>query len=205
MGFASGAIMMGWISANALAAHQVAMNPASITFMVALGLGSAATIRVSNLRGEGDLQGAHRAGQVALGLVIVYMLLVAVAYALLRFQIPLLYIDDHAVVELAATLLLWAGAFSLFDGVQVVGLGILRGYNDIRIPTILAMVSYLAITIPASYLAAFTFGLGPSGVWLGYLVGLAFASTAYVWRIMRLEHHPEEMPPETEGEVPRPL
>ena len=199
MGFASGAIMMGWIGSTALAAHQVAMNPASITFMVALGLGSAATIRVSNLRGEGDLQGAHRAGQVALGLVVGYMTLVAAAYALLRFQIPLLYIGDPAVVELAATLLLWAGAFSLFDGVQVVGLGILRGYNDIRIPTILAMVSYLVLTIPAGYLAAFVFGMGPEGIWLGYLVGLTFASIAYVWRIMRLEHHPEEMPPQSEA------
>jgi len=194
LGFASGAIMMGWIGATALAAHQVAINPASITFMVALGLSSAATIRVSTLRGEGDLKGAHRAGQAALALVVGYMLIVAVLYALLRYQIPHLYISDPAVVELAATLLLWAGAFSLFDGLQVVGLGILRGYNDIRIPTILAVVSYLVITIPAGYIAAFVYGMGPSGIWLGYLIGLTFAGTTYVWRISRLEHHPEEMP-----------
>lgn len=183
LGFASGALMMGWIGATALAAHTIALNVASITFMIALGLGSAATIVVSNLRGEGQFIRAASAGRTALMMVLLYEVVVVVLYATLRWQLPHLYVQDPMVVDLAATLLLWAGFFSLFDGLQVVSLGILRGYNDIRIPTILATVAYLGVAIPVGYVAAFRFSMGATGVWLGYLVGLAVASAGYLWRI----------------------
>ena len=186
MAFATGAIMMGWLGATALAAHQVSMNPASITFMAALGLGSAVTIRVSNLRGEGRHHDARIAAYTGLFLVVVYMLVVAALYVLLRYQIPLFYVNDPAVIDLAATLLLFAGAFSLFDGLQVVGLGVLRGYADIKVPTIIATVSYIAIMMPCSYLLAFKFGFGAPGIWMGYLVGLVVASAAYMVRIYKL-------------------
>lgn len=187
LGFASGALMMGWIGSTALAAHTIALNMASITFMIALGLGSAATIRVSNLRGEAQYGEAARAGRVALAVVLVYEVVVVVLYTTLRWYLPHLYIDDPVVVDLAATLLLWAGFFSLFDGVQVVSLGILRGYNDIRVPTLLATVAYLGLSIPVGYVAAFQFGMGAEGVWLGYLVGLTVASLGYLWRISTKE------------------
>ena len=183
LGFASGALMMGWIGATALAAHTIALNMASITFMIALGLGSAATILVSNLRGEGRFDQAAAAGRTALTMVLLYEVMVVVVYATLRWQLPHLYVQDPTVIDLAATLLLWAGLFSLFDGVQVVSLGVLRGYNDIRIPTILATVAYLGVAIPVGYVAAFHFSMGATGVWLGYLVGLSVASVGYLWRI----------------------
>lgn len=183
LGFASGAIMMGWISATALAAHTIAINLASITFMIALGIGSAATIRVSNFRGEGRTHDAYQAGRVAIGLVLGYEVLVALTYAFARHQLPHLYIDDPTVLPIAATLLLWAGVFSLFDGVQVVSLGVLRGYNDIRVPTIVAAIAYVGISMPVGYLAAFQWGFGPEGIWFGYAAGLVIASIAYVWRI----------------------
>ena len=189
LGFAFGTIMMGWISTTALAAHQIALNPASITFMVALGLGSAATMRVSRFIGEGDEHEARRAGMSALGIVVVYMLFVAAFYAVFRFQIPLWYVNDPSVVPIAATLLLWAGAFSLFDGIQVVGLGILRGYNDIYFPTGIAAISFVLITIPCGLISAFVFDMGPEGVWLGYLVGLTVASISYIYRFRWLTRH----------------
>ncbi len=181
-GFACGAIMLGWISATAVAAHSIAINMASITFMVALGLGSAATIRISNLRGEGKPAEARHAAMASLVLVIGYMLFVGMGYLVLRFWLPTLYVKDENVIALASHLLLYAAAFSLFDGLQVVGLGILRGYNDVQIPTVLASISYIAITIPASFLFAFTFEFNAPGVWMGYLTGLLFASAAYLWR-----------------------
>jgi len=190
MAFAGGAIMMGWLGTTALAAHQVSINPASITFMAALGLASAVTIRISNLRGEGDLRAARSAAYAGLWIVIVYMTVVAIGYVALRYIIPTWYVNDPHVLELAATLLLYAGAFSLFDGLQVVGLGILRGYADIRIPTMIATISYLVVMIPSSYLLAFQFGFGPAGVWMGYLVGLIAASVAYLIRIHKISHLP---------------
>jgi multidrug resistance protein, MATE family len=198
LGFAFGAIMIGWIGATELAAHNISINPASITFIVALGLSSAATIRVSRARGAGDLQGARNAAIAAFAIVLIYMILVACFYVLVRYELPKVYVSDAAVIGIASTLLLWAAAFSIFDGLQVVGLGILRGYGDIRVPTLWAAVSYLVITIPAGYLAAFTFGMGPAGIWLGYLLGLIVASTAYVFRILKIFRHPELAAPRTE-------
>jgi len=114
-------------------------------------------------------------------------------------------VDDAAVIAIASHLLLWAGAFSVFDGIQVVSLGILRGYGDIRIPTIWAAVSYLAITIPTGYVAAFHLGMGPAGIWLGYLLGLIVASSAYVYRFRRVVKHPEFAAPQNEEVDPLPL
>ena len=197
LGFATGAIMIGWIGATELAAHNISINPASITFMVALGLGSAATMRVSRARGEGDWLGARNAGIAAFAIVVAYMLVVASLYILVRYDLPQVYVNDPAVIQIASTLLIWAAAFSLFDGIQVVGLGILRGYGDIRVPTIWAAISYLLITIPVGYAAAFTFDMGPAGIWLGYLLGLIVASTAYVIRFIRVVRHPERSAPQT--------
>lgn len=192
LAFATGGIMMGWIGSTALAAHQASINPVSITFMVALGIGSAATIRISNLRGTNNLNGARRAALTALGLVVLYMMVIASGYVVFRYEIPRLFVNDDAVVAMAGTLLLFAAAFSLFDGLQVVGLGVLRGYNDIRIPTIIAGISYVVITIPVGYVFAFTLKFGPPGIWIGYLAGLMFAGSGYMIRIIsqtRIQKH----------------
>lgn len=188
LAFAMGAIMLGWIGAVAVAAHSVAINMASITFMSALGLASAATIRVSNLRGQGLHAEARGAATVSLLMVVVYMLFVGSCYMFFRFWLPSIYVSDVAVIVLAADLLLYAAAFSLFDGLQVVALGILRGYNDVRIPTIVAAVSYLGLTIPAAYTFAFVLGMGPVGIWIGYLLGLVVASAGYVGRYWYVVH-----------------
>jgi multidrug resistance protein, MATE family len=185
-GFATGTIMMGWISTTAIAAHQVALNPASISFMIAMGLASAATIRISNFRGEHHADLARQAARAAFVMVLGYEVVIAVIFVVFRWLIPTFYITDPAVLELASTLLIYAAAFSLFDGAQCVGLGVLRGYNDIKIPTMIATISYLVIQIPIGYVAAFVFGMGAQGIWVGYCVGLVVASVAYFVRFRRI-------------------
>jgi MATE family multidrug resistance protein len=182
LAFATGAIMIGWLGAIQLASHQIAINLASITFMVALGLGTAGTIRVATAHGMGDRVGVARAARTVMVLVMGYELLSAVAFVVLRHWLPTLYVQDEAVIAAAAHLLLYAAAFQMFDGVQAAGMGLLRGLNDTRVPTVIAFVSYTLITMPVGYVCAFTFGMGAQGIWIGYLTGLIVASIGYFLR-----------------------
>lgn len=180
--FAFGGVMVGWLGAVPLAAHQVALNLASITFMGALGLSSAATIRVATAYGSGSQERVRRAANVAIGIVIAFELLTALGFISLRNVLPLIYSDDPFVLDLASRLLVYAAAFQLFDGVQVVGMGILRGLNDTRVPAVMAFVAYLLLCIPLGYLAAIILGLGAQGIWIGYVIGLTIASIGYLLR-----------------------
>lgn len=182
LAFAMGAIMIGWIGAVPLAAHQIAINLASITFMVALGLGSAATIRIASAVGRKDIAGVRGAASAVIILVLGYEVLTVIAFVCLRFWLPSLYVADPVVIGLAAHLLLYAAAFQLFDGMQTAGMGLLRGLNDTRIPTIIAFTSYTLITMPVGYVCAFRLGMGAQGIWIGYLSGLVFASVGYFIR-----------------------
>ena len=182
LAFAAGAIMIGWIGATQLAAHQIALNLASITFMIALGLSTAATLRLASAAGRKDMPGLRRAASSAILLVIAYELIAVTAFVTLRFWLPSLYVADPAVIALSAHLLLYAAAFQLFDGMQAVGMGLLRGMNDTRIPTIIAFSSYTIVAMPVGYVCAFPFGMGPAGIWVGYLTGLITASVGYFLR-----------------------
>lgn len=184
--FAMGALMMGWLGAIPLAAHQVAIGLASLTFMVALGLSSAATIRVSQFHGKGDREGVKAAGYAAMLLVLGYNVITATFFLTLRAWLPMIYVREAEVIALASHLLIYAGLFQVFDGMQTVGLGILRGMNDVRIPTMIAWIAYGVVALPLSYICAFPAGLGPVGIWIGFLVGLAVAAGLYARRVMRL-------------------
>lgn len=182
MAFALGGIMVAWLGAVPLAAHQVVLNLASITFMGALGLSSAATVRVASALGSGGVGDVRRAAYVAIGIVVAFELLTALLFVLLRHDLPLLYSSDPLVLALASQLLLFAAAFQLFDGLQVVGMGILRGLNDTTVPAIMSFVAYIVLCIPLGYIAAFPLGLGAHGIWIGYVIGLTIASVAYLLR-----------------------
>lgn len=184
--FALGAVMMGWFGAVPQAAHQVAMNLAGLTFMVALGLGSAATAMISNAAGRSDVASIRAIGKLAFILVLSYNCCTALCFFVMRFWLPTLYTQDAAVIELAALLMLYAGIFQIFDGSQTVFLAMLRGVRDVRIPTMFAVVSYAAVNIPLSYLLAFPFGFGPQGIWMGYVLGLVAASSLYYLRFRRV-------------------
>lgn len=181
--FSAGGIMIGWIGATELAAHQIALNIASITFMVALAFGSASTVTVAQARGRNNGLEVRQEAFTALALVVGFEILTALVIIVFKGLLPDIYIDDPNVIALAGTLLLYAAAFQVFDGVQAVGLGILRGLDDTKIPTIIAFFSYTLIALPLSYILSTRTSLQEQGVWLGYVIALAVASISYCVRI----------------------
>lgn len=180
-GFSFAALLMGWLGDTALAAHAVALTLASLAFMVPLGISSAASARVGNLVGAGQPWG--RAAMVAIGLGAGVMLLSGAGFALAPEALARLFTPAPAVVALAATLLPIAGAFALFDGVQVVTFGVLRGAGDTAVPAAANVVGYYLIGLPASALLAFGLGFGPTGVWLGLLIALALVAGLLLVRL----------------------
>jgi MATE family multidrug resistance protein len=184
--FSTAAIMMGWIGVNALAGHQIALNLASISYMMATGLSTAGMIRVSNQIGKGNLKGMREAGMVVFGMVIAFMFVCAVLFFAFRFFLPTLYIDDSEVIALSASLLIIAGFFQLSDGVQVVGLGVLRGLEDVKVPTLVTLMAYWVLGLPLGYVMAFEFGWGEKGVWIGLLTGLTITAVMLFYRFHQL-------------------
>jgi MATE family multidrug resistance protein len=170
------------MEAFGFAAHQIALNLASLTFMVSLGIASASTILISNAVGRKDHAAVRSAGNAAILATLIWNTITATIFVVFRTQLATMYTTDTAVTMLASDLLLWAALFQLFDGGQTVGLGMLRGLNDVRIPTIIAAASSAAIGVPLGYALSFSLGLGPAGVWIGYLVALVVASVMYVTR-----------------------
>ena len=184
--FSAAAIMMGWIGVNALAGHQIALNLASISYMMATGLATAGMIRVSHYIGKKDYKGMREAGMVAFGMVATFMFVCALLFFLLRFFLPTLYIDDPQVISLAASLLVLAGLFQLSDGIQVVGLGVLRGLEDVKVPTIVTFLAYWGLGLPLGYLLAFKMGFAEKGIWIGLLIGLTLTAGMLLYRFNRL-------------------
>lgn len=184
--FSGAAIIAGMISKNAQAAHQVAINLASITFMIITGLAMASTIRVGNQLGKKSQQGIQDAGYSALIQVAVIMTAFAAIFILLRDLLPLIYIQDAEVVGLASTLLVCAAIFQLPDGIQVTAQSALRGLQDVKVPTVVTFISYWLIGIPFSYFSAIHFGLGAVGVWIGLIIGLTISAVLLTIRFRRL-------------------
>jgi len=170
--FAASSIMIGWMGTVALAAHQIALNLASVSFMVAMGISSAGTIRVSNAVGRKDIHGTRIAGFSATLLCAGFMALAGLIFILLRFFLPTLYISEKDVIDISATLLVIVAFFQISDGTQAVGLGILRGMTDMKIPTLITLAAYWLIGLPSGYFMAFKLDMGIYGVWYGLLISL---------------------------------
>lgn len=184
--FATASIMVGWISAEALAAHQIALNIAAITYMAATGMAAAATIRIGNQMGLKDLRNLKIAGYSSFALVTMFMVCMAIVFILFRHQLTALYVKDEYVQTIAAGLLVIAAGFQVSDGLQAVGLGVLRGLTDVKVPTLVTFVAYWLVAIPGAYILGFTFDLGISGVWYALLGGLTLAAIAHIWRFKSL-------------------
>ncbi|AOS44400.1 Multidrug resistance protein NorM [Lacunisphaera limnophila] len=184
--FTAAALMMGWLGATALAAHQIALSCAAFTFMVPLGLAMATSIRISKARGEGRPEVLRAIGFGSLGLSSLVMLSFATVFTLAGTLLARGFTPDGPVVELAARLLVVAAVFQLFDGGQVVAAGALRGMTDVKIPTVITFIAYWVLSLPVAYLLAFHTPLGPIGIWSGLAIGLACAAVLLVWRFHRL-------------------
>lgn len=183
--FAIGAIMMGWLGSVPLAAHQVAMGMASFTFMLANGVAQASTIRVSFQLGQKDYDSMEKVSFSAIHIVVVYMGICGILFFTLRNILPMIFTTDPVVIKQAASLLMMAALFQLFDGLQVVSLGILRGFKDVNAPMLIAGISYLIIGLPISYVFAFVLGFGPEGIWFGFVGGLISAAILLSFRIRK--------------------
>ena len=160
-----------------MAAHQISLNPASNTFMVPLGIATAATVRVGHAAGAGDREGVRRAGYAAMALAVLFMCLCSAVLVAFPHTIAGLYIDAHdrqnaEAIALATVFLRVAGAFQIFDGLQVVAALSLRGLKDARMPMLIAGGGYWLVGFPACYVLGFWFHLKGFGVWLGLALAL---------------------------------
>jgi MATE family multidrug resistance protein len=191
--FAAAAILMGLIGTTALAAHQIALQVTAILFMVPLGIGMAATVRVGHAVGRDDAAAVRRAGLVAtvLGIVIISTLTLAVIlgrFAIARFFFGAAVESAGVAVDLAATLLMVGATFFVADGIQTVAAGALRGMSDTRVPLLFAVISYWLIGFTSAYGLAFWTELGAVGVWIGLSCGTAVYATLLVLRFRLLTH-----------------
>ncbi len=186
-GFAT--VMMGWISKEALAAHQIALNLASMSFVLSMGISAAATIRVGNHQGSGKLAELQRTGFASMLLGLVIMSISAGIFIMGRTYLPSLYVDDPMVIPIAAQMLIIAGLFQLSDGIQVISMGALRGMTDVKVPTAIAFLAYWAVGLPFGYVLGFVFGYGANGIWVGLLTGLTFAACALFGRFYYLSRN----------------
>ncbi|WP_266205449.1 MATE family efflux transporter [Pontibacter kalidii] len=187
--FSFSAIMIGWLGANELAAHQIAINVAAVTYMMASGIAAAATIRVGNQKGLGNFSAMRMAGYSNLMMGVVFMIGSGLLMVLFNELIPMLYIDDPEVIQLASGLLVIAALFQISDGVQVVGLGALRGLEDVRIPSLISLLAYWVVGLPVGYYLCFKAGFGAEGVWMGLLSGLSVAAVLLTLRFRKLSNH----------------
>lgn len=174
--FSGAAILIGTIGAVEQAAHQVAINLAAATYMMASGVASAATIKTGNNLGKQNLLDLRQSAIASYHVIIAFMSITALIFVLANNILPYIITDDIHVISIAAQLLIIAGFFQLFDGTQVVGLGILRGLGDVNIPTIITFLSYWIVGMPVGYLLGIQFGLGVNGIWYGLTLGLLSAS-----------------------------
>ena len=174
--FSGAAILIGTIGAVEQAAHQVAINLASITYMMASGIASAATIKTGNNFGKSNFKDLRQSAIASYHVILLFMTVTALFFVLANNLLPFLYTEDNAVISIAAQLLIIAGFFQLFDGAQVVGLGVLRGIGDVNVPTIITFIAYWVIGIPLGYFLGIKLDMGVNGIWYGLTFGLLTAS-----------------------------
>jgi MATE family multidrug resistance protein len=186
--FAAAGALIGKLGGVPLAAHQLAINTVSVTYMVPLGIGSAAAVRVGQALGRGDPRSAARSGWMAIILGGVFMFCCGLALIAFPRVIGRVYTTDAAVIEAAVTLLAVGAVFQLFDGVQVCATGALRGTGDTRTPMLCHLIAYWVIGLPLGYVLCFMAGLGAAGIWTGLCVGLVLIGIVLLWAWSRKVH-----------------
>ncbi len=182
--FTVGALLVGRFGAAAVSAHQIAIGLASFTFMGALGVSGATAVRVGYAVGQA--RSPRRAGLLGIGLGAAFMALGAVTFAAIPGPLVGLFTDDPEALDLGKALLLIAAAFQLFDGVQAVAAGALRGAGDVRYPFVANVFAHWAVGFPAACLFGFVFGMGVRGIWWGLTSGLVCVSVLLASRFLRI-------------------
>ncbi|MBC7426159.1 MAG: MATE family efflux transporter [Bacteroidia bacterium] len=193
--FSAGITMSGWISPRHMGAHQIAIIMASVTYMAVTGFSAAGSIMVGNAYGAKDKIGVKRSGNAILLLTFIAEIVFALIFIIFNNYLPHWFTSEPFVLELSSMLLIFAAFFQLSDGFQAVGAGLLRGIKDVKIPSMIAFVSYWIFMIPGSALLAFNttiwghnigLGWGLQGIWTGFIAGLTLAAALLLWRFNRL-------------------
>lgn len=184
--FAAVGLMMGTFGALQVASHQIALNLAALTFMVPLGVAAAASVRVGHAVGAADAPRSRRAARIAYLIGGGFMTTTAALFLLFPRQLAAMYTTDLAVIGITAALIPIAGIFQVFDGMQAVGAGVLRGLGDTRVPLIAMLSGYWLIGMPVSVFLGFRTPLGPQGLWWGFVAGLASVGVFLLIRVRML-------------------
>lgn len=183
--FVATALIISTLGEDVIASHQVAINIASLFFMIPLGLAMAITVRVGNAVGRGDERGVRYAGFCGIGLTLATQLFSAALMLSLPHVIARLYTHDPRVITLATQLIMLAGLFQFSDGIQVASNGALRGLKDTRVPMLITLFAYWVIGMPVGWWLTFRQGMGASGMWLGLTAGLSVAAIMLFVRFWR--------------------
>jgi MATE family multidrug resistance protein len=181
--FAAIALLMGRFGTPEMAGHQIALNLASLTFMVPLGVAGAAAVLVGQAVGRGDQSGARASARTSLIVGVGFMSVSAAVMLLVPELIARLYTSDPVAAALAAMLIPIAGVFQIFDGVQAVCGGVLRGAGDTRTPMLVNIIGFWLIGIPTSLYLGFRTPAGPAGLWWGLVAGLAAVAIILLVRV----------------------
>ena len=177
--FTASFVIIGWISKEALAAHHIANQMADLTFMLALGIGSATTIRVSYQLGKGDIQAVKMASRASVHLCLLMNTIGAAIMIFGRNIIPYIFTEDPKVIPIASSLLIIAGTFQYADGLQCIGAAMLRGIQDVRAPMRIALFSYIGIALPLGLALTFPVGWGAQGMWIAFVIALAIPAVLF--------------------------
>ncbi len=188
--FSLAMVIAGWLGVSALASHQIALNLASLSFMVPLGVSIGAATRVGNLIGAGDAAAARRTLWIALALGASWSLVAGTVFVVFRAQLPALFTDDASVVAAAASVLPFVAAFQLFDATQAVGGGVLRGYGRPHAGAVIHLIGFYVCGLPLAYALAFPLGYGLAGIWVALLIGLGLVAVGLLYWTHRTSHRP---------------
>jgi multidrug resistance protein, MATE family len=180
--FAGAVVIIGWYGKYQQAAHQIAINLCSVTYMMVVGIASAGGIRVGHYWGLGDRTGILRAGRTALALGGSFMFCCGLIFIIVPSFFIHLYSKEPEVISVAITLLMVGGLFQLSDGLQATALGILRGVAEVNVPTIITLFAYWGVGLPIGYYLGEYAGLKAAGVWLGLTAGLTASAILLTWR-----------------------
>ena len=183
--FTASFVIIGWINKEALAAHHIANQMADLTFMLALGIGSATTIRVSHQLGKGDLHAVRMASNASIHLCLLMNTIGAAIMIFGRNYIPYIFTNDPEVVPIASTLLIIAGTLQYADGLQCIGAAMLRGIQDVRVPMRIALFAYIGVALPLGLILTFPLGLGAKGMWIAFVIALAIPAVLFHIRFNR--------------------
>ncbi len=183
--FVGSGIMMGWLGKEAMSANQIAITLGNCAFMIVISIGAATTIRVSHCFGMRDVEQMKLSVRASYHLVLAWNAIAALFFISLRHVIPTYFTDNAEVIVITSTLLVTVAIYQLSDGLQNVSVGVLRGLQDVKVIMPIAIISYWLLNMPVGYLLAFTFHLGPSGLYIGFFFGLSSAAVLMMTRI----HH----------------